>query len=235
MWPGYEDRKDVVAKSLQAISTPIGVSASERSGRGGALIGLALAALATTVMAWLTWNHSGQALRKQMAKSELYHTAQHALSAARDKVDEAASSKQCVTLAATWIQDEGLRHEWTQLTWPPNCRPWNTNRPGPNASYSHNPPVHQGDSQRLRQPRKKRSPIRATISKTRRRATLPVVSIRRQWPPPPVPDSPRMSRTLADVRVQRAKVERCEFNQAVSPLRRNSHGRQSRYSRRQVA
>ena len=34
-----------------------------------------------------------QALRKQMAKSELYHAAQHAMSAARDKVDEAASSK----------------------------------------------------------------------------------------------------------------------------------------------
>ena len=89
----HVDRKDVVAKSLQAISAPIGISASGRSGRSGALIGFALAALATTVMAWLTWNHSGQALRKQMAKSELYHTAQHAMSAARDKVDEAASSK----------------------------------------------------------------------------------------------------------------------------------------------
>jgi CBS domain-containing protein len=89
----HEDRKDVVTKSLQAISTPIGISASGRSGRGGALIGLALAALATTMIGWLTWNHSGQALRKQMAKSELYHTAQHAVSAARDKVDQAVSSK----------------------------------------------------------------------------------------------------------------------------------------------
>ena len=53
-------------------------------------------------MAWLTWNHSGQALRKQISESEVYHTAWDALSAARDKVDEAASSKQCVTSAMTW-------------------------------------------------------------------------------------------------------------------------------------
>jgi len=44
-------------------------------------------------MAWLTWNHSGQALRKQISDSEAYHTALDALSTARDKVDEAASSK----------------------------------------------------------------------------------------------------------------------------------------------
>ncbi len=93
----YEDQKHVVAKSLQAISEPAGVSSLERLGRGGALtalVALATAAVATTVIVWLTWNHSGQAFRKQMAKSELYHTAEHALSAARDKVDEAASSQQ---------------------------------------------------------------------------------------------------------------------------------------------
>lgn len=89
----HAHRKDVVAKSLQAISAPIGISVPGRSGGGRALIGFALAALATTAMAWLTWNHSGQAFRKQLAKSELYHTAQHTLSAAHDKVDEAASSK----------------------------------------------------------------------------------------------------------------------------------------------
>jgi CBS domain-containing protein len=89
----YEDRKDIVTKSLKAISTPVGISASGRSGHGGALLGLALTAMATSVMAWLTWNHSGQELRKQMTNSKLYHSAQHAVSAARDKVDEAASSK----------------------------------------------------------------------------------------------------------------------------------------------
>jgi CBS domain-containing protein len=89
----HEDRKGVAAKSLRAISTPIGISASGQPGRGGALIGLALAALATTMIAWLTWSHSGQALRKQMVQSKLYLTGQHAAGAARDKVDQAASSE----------------------------------------------------------------------------------------------------------------------------------------------
>jgi CBS domain-containing protein len=93
----YEDQNHVVAKSLQAISEPTGISSYERLGRGGALAAvaaLAMAAMATTVMAWLTWNHSGQTLRKQIADSEVYHTALDAMSAARDKVDEVATSKQ---------------------------------------------------------------------------------------------------------------------------------------------
>jgi predicted transcriptional regulator len=87
------DQQGAVAKSLQAISAPIGISAPGGSGSGRTLIGLALAALATGVMAWLTWNRSGQTFRKQLTKTELYHTAQHTLNTARDKVDEAASSK----------------------------------------------------------------------------------------------------------------------------------------------
>jgi CBS domain-containing protein len=90
----HEDRSDVVTKSLQAISTPIGISASGRSRRGGALIGFALlAASATTMIAWLAWSPHGHELRKQMLKSRYYHTAQNALGAARHKVDEAASSE----------------------------------------------------------------------------------------------------------------------------------------------
>jgi len=91
----YEDQTHVVAKSLQAISEPQGVSFSTGMGRGGvvaAVAALTMAAVATT-LAWLTWNHSGQILRKQIGDSEVYHTALVALSAARDKVDEAASSK----------------------------------------------------------------------------------------------------------------------------------------------
>jgi CBS domain-containing protein len=87
------DQQGAVAKSLQAISAPIGIAAPHRSVSGGSLIGLMLAALVTGVMAWLTWNRSGQTFRKQLAKTELYHTAQHTLNTARDKVDEAASSK----------------------------------------------------------------------------------------------------------------------------------------------
>ena len=85
-------RQDVVAKSLQAISAPTDISIANRPSGGRALVGSALATLATA-MAWLVWNRSGQAFRKQLAKSDLYHTAQHALSVARDTVDEAASSK----------------------------------------------------------------------------------------------------------------------------------------------
>jgi CBS domain-containing protein len=88
-----EDRKDVVTKSLQAISTPNSVSASKRSIPVGSLLGFSLAALATTVVGWLTLNHSGQAVRKQMANSDFYHTAQQAVRAALVKVDDAASSK----------------------------------------------------------------------------------------------------------------------------------------------
>jgi CBS domain-containing protein len=93
----YADQNHVVAKSLQAISEPLGVSSSLRLGRGGAMTAVAafaMAAVATTVIAWLTWNHSGQALRKQISDSDAYHTALDAMSAARDKLDEAASSKQ---------------------------------------------------------------------------------------------------------------------------------------------
>jgi CBS domain-containing protein len=93
----YEDQNHVVAQSLQAISEPQGVSFSTGPGRGGvlaALAAIAMAALATTAFAWLTWNQSGQALRKQISDSEVYHTALDALSVARDKVDEAATSKQ---------------------------------------------------------------------------------------------------------------------------------------------
>ena len=93
----YEDQTQVVAKSLQAISEPLGISSSLHFGRSGvlsAVTAFALAAVATSVIAWLTWNHSGQALRKQISDSEAYHTALDALSTARDKVDEAASSKQ---------------------------------------------------------------------------------------------------------------------------------------------
>ena len=85
-------RQDVVAKSLQAISAPTNASTANRSNGGRALIGFALAGLAT-VMTWLMWNRSGRAFRKQLTKSDLYHTAQHALNAARDTVGEAASSK----------------------------------------------------------------------------------------------------------------------------------------------
>jgi CBS domain-containing protein len=89
----HENQGNFATKSLQAISTPIGVLNSGRSGRRNALIGFLLVSLGAGMIAWFTWNHSGQAFRKQIAKSELYHLAQHAVNAARDKVAGVAYSK----------------------------------------------------------------------------------------------------------------------------------------------
>lgn len=89
----HEDRKGFVKKSLQAISRPSRYSVSRRSVPAATVLGLALAALATSVVGWLTWSHNGKGLRKQIARSDVYHTAQHAVSKAREKVDEAMSSK----------------------------------------------------------------------------------------------------------------------------------------------
>jgi CBS domain-containing protein len=76
-------RQDVIAKSLQAISAPIDISAANRPDGGRALIGFAVAALGA-MMAWLTLNRTGRTARKQLTRSDLYRTAQHALKSARD-------------------------------------------------------------------------------------------------------------------------------------------------------
>jgi len=89
----HEVRKDTVNKLLEAISTPERIAFSSRSGRIGTWIGFLLVASATAMIAWLTWNRSGQALRKQIAKSELYHTSEQAVRNARGVLDEATSSK----------------------------------------------------------------------------------------------------------------------------------------------
>ena len=89
----HESRKEVVTKSLQAVSKPVGSTMPDRSRKSGAWKFLTLAAFATATIVWLTWNSSGQTLRKQMLKSELYHNAQHVVNSTRDRIDEAASSK----------------------------------------------------------------------------------------------------------------------------------------------
>jgi CBS domain-containing protein len=81
----YEGRKDFVTKSLQAISLPVGASQAAQSGPGRpTLIGFGLAALAASMMAWLTWNHFGQAFHEQKAKIELYHTIKQVVNDAHD-------------------------------------------------------------------------------------------------------------------------------------------------------
>lgn len=66
-------RRDVVAKSLQAISAPTDISAATRPSGGRALVGFALAALATA-MAWLMWNRSGQAFHARRAGRSIADT-----------------------------------------------------------------------------------------------------------------------------------------------------------------
>lgn len=89
----HENRKAVVSKSLKAISRSPDTSKSDGNGNIGAMIGLSLLALASTTVALLTWNRSGKELRKQMTDTKLYHTAQQAVGVARDRMDEATSSK----------------------------------------------------------------------------------------------------------------------------------------------
>jgi CBS domain-containing protein len=85
------ESKNAAAKSLQAISTPIGSVASKRS--SGAPVLAFLGTLVTGAVAWLTLNHSGQTTRKHLADSRVYHSARQIVSAARGKVDQAAQSK----------------------------------------------------------------------------------------------------------------------------------------------
>jgi CBS domain-containing protein len=90
----HTGKKDVVTNSLKAVSKPRGIFVRRRFDVGRALLGLTLTAFAATMLAYFTWTPEGQALRKQITRSELMDTARKAMSAASDKVSEAASSKQ---------------------------------------------------------------------------------------------------------------------------------------------
>jgi CBS domain-containing protein len=89
----HETQKDVVTQSLQAISTPSGISLRQRPGFSRALLGVAFGALATTALAMFTWNRSNKSQRRQFTRSELVQTARQLTSAVREVVDQAASSK----------------------------------------------------------------------------------------------------------------------------------------------
>lgn len=88
----HENRKGVVSKSLRAISKPNGNSHAS-SVKSGVVLGVGLAALAATIMSLLTWNQSGQAIRKQIENNKYFHAAEQAAKNARDKIDEVGSSK----------------------------------------------------------------------------------------------------------------------------------------------
>jgi CBS domain-containing protein len=93
-----EHRKDVVSKSLQAISKPIPVTGGG-AGMAGGLLTFLLAASVATAALWLTFHRNGKEFRKQVSKSDIYHNAQDVVSTAKDKVGEAANSKQVRQLA----------------------------------------------------------------------------------------------------------------------------------------
>jgi CBS domain-containing protein len=89
----HEEQTTVVKESLEAISAPVGLPFSGHALRSGAIMGVALAAVATSVLTWFTFNQSGQAAKKQLVKSDLYHSAQQAVNTAIKKVDEVRSSQ----------------------------------------------------------------------------------------------------------------------------------------------
>lgn len=90
----HMDKKAIVSNSLKAVSTAPIDGRSNGSNHLGAILGLSLAALASTGFAVLTWNRSGRELRKQMAQTKLYNSTQQAVNTALDRANKAASSKQ---------------------------------------------------------------------------------------------------------------------------------------------
>jgi CBS domain-containing protein len=94
----HNTRSGVVTKLLKDVSKPGYEADTGKPGHLGTWIGLSLAALSTSMIAWLTWSHNGQQLRKQMVQSKPYYSAAQAVNTARDKVNEVASSKSAQNL-----------------------------------------------------------------------------------------------------------------------------------------
>jgi CBS domain-containing protein len=89
----HMNRKGIVTDSLSAISKPDYSNGVGGKRNIGAILGLSLLALTSTGIALLTWTHSGREWRKQVSDTKLYHSAEQAMNMARDRVDDAASSK----------------------------------------------------------------------------------------------------------------------------------------------
>ena len=90
----HENRKNVVTKSLRAVSTPSPNGSHARAMGPGAWIAFMLAALTAAMTAWLTLSRSGRIVGKTISEGEVYNTARNAAIMARDKVGQAAESKQ---------------------------------------------------------------------------------------------------------------------------------------------
>lgn len=86
----YEKSKGVVSKSLQAVSEPASVTVPGAK-RNGTLLGVLLAGLVTTLVVWLRYTESGQALARQVTDSKTYQDAKRVMSDTMEKAVEAAS------------------------------------------------------------------------------------------------------------------------------------------------
>ncbi len=86
----HADKKQAVAKSLRAISQPAPGSILHKLGGGRVLTAVALAASATTIFTMLVANRAPAGWRRKGSKNELYHSARHAIEAARTRVGEVA-------------------------------------------------------------------------------------------------------------------------------------------------
>ena len=89
----YHSNRNVISRLLKDVSMPVDSTGSGRMGNLGTWIGLTLAALTTSMVAYLTWTQNGQQLRKQVAQSKPYNSATQAVNMARDRMNEVASSK----------------------------------------------------------------------------------------------------------------------------------------------
>jgi CBS domain-containing protein len=83
-----EERKDVVKKSLKEISKP-NVRFDKPVRSSGTMVGLAVAAVAASVVAWINWSQAGRELRRQMGESKLYRTAQETVGGRTETMSEA--------------------------------------------------------------------------------------------------------------------------------------------------
>jgi len=89
----HHSNRSVISRLLKEVSKPADGYSSGNSSHLGTWIGLSLAALTTSMVAYLTWTQNGQQLRKQVAQSKPYSSATQAVNTARDRMNEIASSK----------------------------------------------------------------------------------------------------------------------------------------------
>jgi len=95
----HAEKKNAVAKSLQAISQPASKSIFERRGTGAVLAGLALAATATTVIALRVKLPEMAALRKPSTQRRVMQTAKKVFAVAKDTLTDAATDDRVQSVA----------------------------------------------------------------------------------------------------------------------------------------